>query len=84
MTSSLATKTDLRKSSRRPLVSTEEGDNLSHSIHANKFVECSAKENYHIQQAIHEAVRAAVKGPIAVPEVKKTRKRTIFTSCCQS
>lgn len=79
-----ATKTDLRRISRKPLVTTEDGETLSRQILANRFVECSAKENYHIQQAIHEALRASVKGPIKIEEKRLRRRPAICSSCCQS
>lgn len=77
-----ATKTDLRRNPRRPLVTTVEGEDLSRKVHANRFVECSAKENIRIAEAIHEAVRAAVKGPVVVEE-KTERKKFSLRTCCQ-
>lgn len=81
--SSTATKTDLRQTFRKPLVSTEEGEDLCRRVHANKFIECSAKENIQIVNAIHEAVRATIKGPVIVEE-QRIRKRAFVCSCCQS
>lgn len=81
--SSPATKTDLRQNSRKPLVSTEEGEELCRKIHANRFIECSAKENIQIVNAIHEAVRATIKGPIVVKE-ERLKRRAIICPCCQS
>lgn len=78
-----ATKADLRESSRKPLLTTEEGAELCRKIHGNRFIECSAKENVHIKEVIHEAVRASVKGPIVREEEKEKRKESIF-QCCQS
>lgn len=78
----VATKTDLRHNSRKPLISTEEGEDLCRAIRANRFIECSAKENIQIENTIHEAVRAAVKGPVVVEEEKE--KQETFCSCCQS
>src|SRR5690349_15163691 len=72
-----ATKTDLKKNSKKPLISTEEGKLLSRKILANNFVECSAKENYHIQQVIHEALRAAIEVPVNVDKSKKATTNQI-------
>ena len=65
------------------MVSTEEGEELCRVIHANRFIECSAKENILIESTIHEAVRAAVKGPVVVENEREKRQSLIF-SCCQS
>lgn len=82
----LATKTDLRRNTHKPMVSTEEGEDLSRRIYANRFIECSAKENHHIQDAIHEAVRASIKGAIVVERKEKARRNTrqVCSSCCPS
>lgn len=40
------------------LVQTEEGERMKRKINANQFLECSAKENYNINEVIYEAVRA--------------------------
>lgn len=79
----VATKKDLRQNSRKPLVSTEEGEDLCRIIRANRFIECSAKENIQIENTIHEAVRAAVKGPVVFEDETEKRK-TLICSCCQS
>jgi Ras-related C3 botulinum toxin substrate 1 len=76
----LATKIDLRQNPRKPLISTEEGEDLSKKIYANRFIESSAKENIHVKDAIHEAVRAAIKGPVVAVEEEK-RHFSLF-SCC--
>lgn len=73
----------MRQNPRKPLISTEEGERLGSIIQANRFIECSAKENVHIEETIHESVRAAVKGPIIV-EVKEARRKALLCSCCQS
>lgn len=78
-----ATKVDLRQNLRKPLVSTEEGAELGHKIYANRFIECSAKENVHIKDVVHEAVRASVQGPLKVEEDEPI-KRFSFIKCCQS
>lgn len=73
----------MRGNSHKPLITTDEGAELAQKIHANRFIECSAKENVHIKEVIHEAVRAAVKGPIKVEEDKRTKRYSLF-QCCQS
>lgn len=66
------------------MVTTQEGEALSHRIRANRFIECSAKGNVNIESTIHEAVRAAVKGPIIV-EARDDQQRSAFEcSCCPS
>lgn len=80
----IATKADLRENSRKPLISTEEGAELCRKIYANRFVECSAKENVHIKEVIHEAVRASVKGPLVAKDDEVTRKQFSIFQCCQS
>jgi hypothetical protein len=65
------------------LITTDEGAELAQKIYANRFIECSAKENVHIKEVIHEAVRASVQGPIKEEE-KQGNKRVSFLQCCQS
>ncbi|CRK94986.1 CLUMA_CG008474, isoform A [Clunio marinus] len=77
----VATKVDLRENAHRPMISTQEGQELSRKMNAYRFVECSAKENIRITDAIHEAVRAAVKGPIMVNDTRQSKPS--FWGCCQ-
>lgn len=77
------TKTDLRGSASNH-VSTAEGQAMARRIGADKFVECSAKDMYNVNVVIHEAVRAAVRGPSAKPISASTDKnsRESRKSCC--
>lgn len=56
------------------VVKVNEGENLRKRINANRFLECSAKNNQNINEVIYEAVRAAVAGPLDSPRI----------GCCQS
>jgi Ras family len=78
-----ATKADLRENSRKTLITTDEGSDLAERIYANRFIECSAKENFHIKDVIHEALRASVNGPPVVEEQETSTQFSIF-QCCQS
>lgn len=56
-----ATKTDLR-SSKECCVTTTESETVRLKIGASSLVECSAKENVGVRNAVFEAVRASVMG----------------------
>jgi hypothetical protein len=46
------------------LIPTEEGEAVAQQIFANRFIECSAKNNIRVRDTIEEALRAAISGPI--------------------
>lgn len=46
------------------LVGTEEGEAVAQQIFANRFIECSAKNNVRVRDVVEEALRAAIHGPI--------------------
>jgi GTPase SAR1 family protein len=62
------------------LITTDEGLKLANKIQASKFIECSAKLNIGIKEAIHEALRAALQ---QLTKEKLDRKASCF-SCRQS
>lgn len=47
----------------------EEGEKLQRKLNANRFLECSAKNNENINEVIYEAIRAAVAGPLDPPQI---------------
>lgn len=53
--------------SQRGCVSPNEGLELSRKIGAARYVECSAKNNTKVTEAISEAIRAAIQGPAEDP-----------------
>uniref|UniRef100_A0A182Q742 Uncharacterized protein n=1 Tax=Anopheles farauti TaxID=69004 RepID=A0A182Q742_9DIPT len=64
----LGTKLDMRRG-RNDEVTTAEGEKLRRAINGNSFVECSAKQNCHVELAIEEGVRACLMGvPTPEPE----------------
>jgi len=75
----IATKSDLRHTQGVQCVSKQQGIDLCRKIGAESFVECSAKKNENVKDAIHEVVRAAIEG-IKVPDksvIQPSRER-----CC--
>ncbi|CAO1436409.1 unnamed protein product [Diamesa hyperborea] len=77
----VGTKTDLRQNLiRKQLITTEEGESLKRRIHANTFIECSAKDNILIKETVYEAVRASVNGAI----IEEENVNSSMFSCCQS
>ena len=51
---------DSKSRQKELLITTDEGLQLAKKIQANKFIECSAKLNIEIKEAVHEALRAAL------------------------
>lgn len=74
----LATKVDLRGTGIN-CVTTIEGDQLKRQINANSFIECSAKDNIQVKEAIHEAVRASING---VVDPKQQNGSVNEEKCC--
>ncbi|XP_070507565.1 rho-related protein racC-like [Chironomus tepperi] len=80
----VATKIDFRDNPnvqhKELLITTDEGLQLANKIRANKFIECSAKLNIGIKEAIHEALRAAHEELMK----EKPQKKVLCFSCRQS
>ncbi|CAG9806891.1 unnamed protein product [Chironomus riparius] len=80
----VATKIDLRDypnvRQKELLITTDEGLQLANQIQANKFIECSAKLNIEIREAVHEALRAALQEL----EKEKFEKKVSCFPCRQS
>lgn len=60
------------------MISTEEGEAVAQQILANRFIECSAKENIHIKDTVDEALRAAIHGAIK----DETKTGILCCNCC--
>lgn len=73
-----ATKIDLRHEQVEDCVSTAEGISAFKAMKANAFVECSAKKDVMVKEAITEALRASVMG---VPE--ETEEENNWCICRQ-
>lgn len=76
-----ANKIDLRDENLRrsvPMISTEEGEAVAQQIFANRFIECSAKENIRIKATVDEALRAAIHGPIE----DESKSGILCCNCC--
>ena len=58
----IATKVELREDNDELFVSKKEGEILSQKIKANAFIECSAKLNMNVKEAIEAAVIASENG----------------------
>lgn len=77
----VANKIDLRDENVRrsvTLVTTEDGEAVAEQILANRFIECSAKQNIRIKDVVEEALRAATYGPV----VDETKKGFLCCNCC--
>lgn len=60
------------------MISTEDGENVAQQIFANRFIECSAKQNIRIKDTVEEALRAAILGPIK----DETKTGILCCNCC--
>jgi fructose-specific phosphotransferase system component IIB len=72
------------RASRTPLVTTDEGIELAHRIYANRFIECSAKENIRVKDTVEEALRAAINGPVEEEKSSSGGICSIFSCCNRS
>ena len=55
----VGTKEDLRdemEQQGKPVVSTEMGEEMASHINAKSFIECSAKDSYHVQDVFQDAI----------------------------
>eukprot|EP00754_Rhynchopus_humris_P001179 Rhum_TRINITY_DN10736_c0_g1::Rhum_TRINITY_DN10736_c0_g1_i1::g.39738::m.39738/K04392/RAC1; Ras-related C3 botulinum toxin substrate 1 len=78
----VGTKLDLREgkpeAQRDMCVSTEEGEQLAHSIKADMYIECSAKAETNVKRVFDEAVKAFLKPPPSAPPQNPKKRCAIL------